>query len=148
MRPREPEGCADFLTALNARPVQTTARGAEPTPVDHLRLDGVEFRPADELRLVTENSLWLLRADTYFRMPKEERFREREWSIEGRLDDCRWHPYRRVWFWIYEGIWLRGRILPVAGPADGVGVYTGCILAIEGSWDEGAHGASAEVCDE
>lgn len=31
---------------------------------------------------------------------------------------------------------IRARILPSVGPADGVGIYTGCILAISGTWDE------------
>jgi hypothetical protein len=51
------------------------------------------------------------------------------------MDDNRWHSYRQAW-WIYDGAWLRARILPSVGPVDGIGIYTGCILAISGTWDE------------
>lgn len=136
MYPIEPAAPADFLPGSNAHPVRWTTPGTLPEPIDHLRLDGVEFRPVGELRLVTERSVWLLRADTYYRMPKEEQAREQDWSIEGRMDDGRSHSYRRAWFWIYDHTWLRARILPSVGPVHGIGIYTGCILAISGTWEE------------
>lgn len=148
MRPRVPNDCADFRKALNPAPVQITAPGADPQPVDHLRLDGVEFRLVGELRLVAERSVWLLHANTYYRMPKEECIREQDYSIDRRVDDGRWHSCRRMWFWIDEGTWLRARI-PASCQAGGRRRHLpGCILAIGGTWDEVANGASAEACDE
>lgn len=72
----------------------------------------------------------------YFRMPRAELARDQERSIAGRMDDDRWHTYRQAWFWIFDGTWLRARILPSVGPVDGIGIYTGCILDISGTWDE------------
>lgn len=134
MYPIEPAEAAGSPPRIHTRQVRWITTGA--VPVNFPRLDGTEFRPLGELRLVTERSVWLLRADTYFRMPKADLARDQDWSIEGRMDDDRWHSYRQAWFWISDGTWLRARILPSVGPVDGVGIHTGCILAISGTWDE------------
>jgi len=134
MYPNEPAGSAGSHPRIHQRQVRWITTGA--IPIDLPRLDGTGFRPVGELRLVTERSVWLLRADTYFRMPREEQTRDQELSIAGRMDDDRWHTYRQAWWWIYDGAWLRARILPAVGPVDGIGIYTGCIQAISGTWDE------------
>ncbi len=134
MYPIEPATSPGSHPRIHQRQVRWITTGA--IPIYLLRLDGTGFRPLGELRLVTERSVWLLRADTYFRMPRAELARDQGSSIAGRMDDDRWHSYRQAWWWVFDGTWLRARILPSVGPVDGSGICTGCILAISGTWDE------------
>ena len=121
---------------LGVVPIHVAAPGLDPVPLDHLRLDGVEFSVSCELRLITERSIWLLRPDSYFRIPQDEGPREQIRSIEGRMDDCRWHEYRRAWFDLENATWLHVRILPAVGPPNGNGIYTGRVQVLSGTWDE------------
>jgi len=117
-------------TPLKAIPVHNGAPG-DPRTFEHLH--GAEFAPLGLLRLVTERAVWLVRWGACYRIPREGLFREEDWSIEVRRSDRRWSGYRQAW-WFYQGIWLRARFLPLAGPAKGAGIFTAPILAIAGSW--------------
>lgn len=118
-------------------------------PIDGRPPEGVvpllgecEFKPREQLSVVTERSLWLVRPDTYCRMPRNETPRPQERSIEGRMDDGRWHPYRRIW-WFRDLAGLGMRIHPVTGPPDGRGIYSGLVVGVLGTWalaDNGAVG--------
>jgi len=90
-----------------------------------------------ELRVVTERSVWLIRPDSYLRLPSSEAPRERHrHAIEDRLDDARWHGLRAGWWcWDVDGE-LRVRLLPAAGPEDGAGIVTGRVTAT-GSTSDG-----------
>jgi hypothetical protein len=94
-----------------------------------------EFSPLGVVRVQTERSIWLLTADHYQRLPREERPRPREVAIEGRLDDAMWHGLRQCWWVTYADGRVALRILPASGPVDGVGVVTGLIEDIEGAWE-------------
>jgi len=97
-------------------------------------VEACEFTPLSIVRVVTENSNWLLTADRYQRLPRTEQPRPAVDSIEGRLDDAHWHEMRRCWWVVYADGAAAVRILPVVGPSDGVGIVTGPIERIEGEW--------------
>ncbi len=121
--------------------IHISAPGIDPVPLHYAGLDGVEIRPDLELRLVTQNSIWLLHADFFRRMSPTERTMAQEAPIEGRIeDDGRWHRYYRAWFRVDSG-WLRVRILPAAGEE----IYTARIVAIGGTWDEIAPGSTEQA---
>jgi hypothetical protein len=95
-----------------------------------------EFKPLGVVRVVTGSSNWLLTPDRYQRLPREERPRPPVGSIDGRLDDARWHGMRRCWWVAYADGARAVRILPTIGPPDGVGVVTGIIATVDGEWVE------------
>lgn len=79
-----------------------------------------------ELRVVTEASIWLIRADTYMRMPRCEQPRPRPES--SALIDHAWHPHTGVWrVTDATGTWLR--ILPPGRPPGASGIQTGLVVA-------------------
>jgi hypothetical protein len=94
-----------------------------------------EFEPLGLVRVQTERSIWLLMPNCYQRLPRVERPRPREVSIEGRLDDATWHGLRRCWWVTYADGHRAIRILPASGPAEGVGVVSGVIEDIDGAWE-------------
>lgn len=94
-----------------------------------------EFCPLGVVRVQTERSVWLLTQDRYQRLPREERPRPREVAIEGRLDDATWHGMRRCWWVTYADGHRAVRILPVSGPAEGIGVISGPIEWVDGESD-------------
>ena len=93
-----------------------------------------EIEPIGMLRVETENSIWFVTSERYQRLPREERPRPAVRSIEGRLADREWHGLRRCWWRAHHDGERQMRLLPEVGRADGVGVITGVIVAVSGSW--------------
>ena len=93
-----------------------------------------EIEPVGMLRVETENSIWFVTSERYQRLPREERRRPAVRSIEHRLADGDWHGLRRCWWRIHHDGARQMRLLPDVGPADGVGVITGLIVAVTGEW--------------
>lgn len=95
----------------------------------------VDFVPVGVVRVFTRSSIWVVVPGRYLRMPRVEAPRPPiKEQIEGRLEDGRWHGFRRAWWERYgpglQCLWL----LPVVGPVDGKGVHSGEIERIEGEW--------------
>ena len=93
-----------------------------------------EIEPIGMLRVETESSIWFVTAERYQRLPREERPRPAVRSIERRLADGEWHRLRRCWWRVHHDGARQMRLLSEVGPADGVGVITGVIVAVSGSW--------------
>jgi hypothetical protein len=87
------------------------------------------------LRIETENSIWFVTSERYQRLPREERPRPAVRSIEQRLADGEWHRLRRCWWRVHDDGARQIRLLPEVGPASGVGVVTGVIVAVIGNWN-------------
>ncbi len=81
----------------------------------------IEFQPVGIVRVETESSIWFVRSDRYQRLPREERPRPPEVSIEGRLTDAQWHGLRRCWWREHSDGETQLRLLPVVGPEAGGG---------------------------
>ena len=96
--------------------------------------DGEPVPLGSPLRVVTDSSVWIIRADAYLRLPRSETPRPETASIGGRLADGRWHGHRGAW-WVADGDRWRIRLLPVAGPPCGVGVITGPIVSCRAAFD-------------
>jgi hypothetical protein len=94
-------------------------------------IEARKFTPLSIVRVVTENSNWLLTADRYQRLPRAEQPRPAVESIDGRLDDAHWHEMKRCWWVVPADGAATVRILPMAGPPDGVGIVTGAIERID-----------------
>lgn len=78
-----------------------------------------------ELRVVTEASVWLIRADTYCRMPRRKEPRH----VPGpELTDGQWHPHVGAWL-VTDAVGFRLRLLPPGSAARGHGIATGLIIA-------------------
>lgn len=93
-----------------------------------------EFEPIGILCVTTERSVWFVTADRYQRMPRNEQPRPPVESIESRLADGQWHGLRRSWWWVHPNGDRQMRLLPTAGPPDGVGVVSSVIVAVKGTW--------------
>lgn len=93
-----------------------------------------EIEPVGMLRVETESSIWFVTPERYQRLPREERPRPEVRSIEHRLADGEWHRLRRCWWRVHHDGSRHVRLLPEVGPADGVGVVTGVVVAVTGSW--------------
>ncbi len=93
-----------------------------------------EFQPVGIVCVTTERSIWFVTAEGYQRLPHEERPRPAVHSIEGRLADGEWHGLRQSWWRAHEDGERQMRLLPEVGPADGVGIVTGVIVAVKGGW--------------
>jgi len=93
-----------------------------------------EIEPVGVLRVETESSIWFVTPERYQRLPREERPRPEVRSIEHRLADGEWHRLRRCWWRVHHDGARQMRLLPEVGPADGVGVITGVIVAVTGRW--------------
>jgi hypothetical protein len=106
-----------------------------------------EIHPLGVLRIETESSIWLVTAERYQRLPRDEQPRPATHSVDGRLADGAWHGFRRCWGRIHHDGERQLRLLPDVGPADGVGVVTGVVLAVGGEWvpaaDADSRGAAA-----
>lgn len=85
------------------------------------------------LRVETESSIWFVTAERYQRRPREERPRPAVRSIEDRLVDGECHGLRRCWWRVHHDGDRQMRLLREVGPADGVGVLTGVIVAVTGN---------------
>ena len=85
----------------------------------------------DELRVVTEASVWLVRPRAYLRMPKTEQARGRPNSPA--LTDNRWHAHEGVWSVTNDAgeLWLR--ILPAGRIPGAHGIETGLIVTASAS---------------
>jgi hypothetical protein len=94
-----------------------------------------EFAPVGLVRVRTESSIWLIGPSKYHRLPQEERPRATPPSDERRLDDAVWHGMRRCWWITYPDGRQALRILPIAGPPEGLGVVSGLIVEISGDWE-------------
>lgn len=84
----------------------------------HLEIDG-------ELRVVTDNSVWLVRAATYCRMPRRE---EPRYVPGPELADGCWHPHVGAWL-VTDALGFRLRLLPPDRADSGHGIATGIIIA-------------------
>lgn len=93
-----------------------------------------EICPVGVLRVETEKSIWFVTSERYQRLPRQERPRPEVRSIEHRLADGAWHRLRRCWWRVHDDGARQMRLLPDVGPADGVGVVTGLIVAVVGDW--------------
>jgi hypothetical protein len=93
-----------------------------------------EIEPVGVLRVETESSSWFVTSERYQRLPREERPRPEVRSIEHRLADGEWHRLRRCWWRVHHDGARQMRLLPEVGPADGVGVVTGVVVAVAGRW--------------
>lgn len=100
-----------------------------------------QFEPIGIVRVTTESSIWLVTPERYQRLPREERPRPPVVSIEGRLADGEWHGLRRCWWRVHADGERQMRLLPEVGPANGVGVVTGVIIAVKGRWASTPTGA-------
>jgi hypothetical protein len=93
-----------------------------------------EFTPVAVLRVVTPNSVWLLTAHRYQRLPRREQVRGALVAIDGRLDDGLRHELHRCWWLIHADGARQVRILPQTGPEDGCGIVTGVVTEVHGEW--------------
>lgn len=75
-----------------------------------------------ELRIVTAQSVWLIRPDRYMRLPRREGPRPHPNSKA--LSDAQWHPHLGVWK-VTDPIGTRYRILPAGRPPGSAGIHTG-----------------------
>lgn len=90
-------------------------------------MESVPLAIDDELRVVTENSVWFLRPDTYCRMPRREEPRH----IPGpELTDGVWHPHVGAWL-VTDGLGSCIRLLPPDRPYGASGIVTGAIVLTE-----------------
>ena len=112
--------------------VPTTDRTATPVAGD-------PFTPDTVTQVTTERSVWLFRPDrsatggAYLRMPRTEAPRPATFSDWDRLEDGTWLAYEYA-RWTDRGLApgeLRLNIKPVIGPVDGVGIFTGCVVAMD-----------------
>lgn len=91
----------------------------------------VEIKPITEMRVVTENSIWLVRPDTFVRMPKVEVEREPFVSTDGAGTDHEWRSYDQAW--IVDSVGAKGwllRVLPSGRPAGSYGLLSSRILSV------------------
>lgn len=75
-----------------------------------------------ELRIVTDQSVWLIRPDRYMRLPRGERPRQPPRSEA--LLDATWQQHVGVWR-VTDSFGTRYRILPAGRPPGSGGIYTG-----------------------
>lgn len=80
-----------------------------------------------EVRVVTANSIWLIRADKYCRMPRIEAPRA---SSAPTMTDGVWHDHVGAWL-VLDGSGPCIRLLPPGRPASAQGVLTSRILDSE-----------------
>lgn len=92
-----------------------------------------EFEPVGVVRVHTESSIWLLTPGRCQRLPREERPGVTPASTYRRLDDAKWHEMRRCWWVTYADGRRSLRILPAAGPPEGLGVVSGLIVEVGGA---------------
>lgn len=77
-----------------------------------------------ELRVVTANSIWLIRETRYLRLPRTEALRPA--GASAALADGRWHEHEGVWL-STDVFGTRLRIFPAGRPPGSLGIYTGDI---------------------
>lgn len=93
-----------------------------------------EFEPIGMLRVTTASSIWFVTRDRYQRIPRKERPRPTQRSVEGRLVDGQWHELRRCWWRVHPDGARLLRLLPETGPSDGEGLISGLVLDVRGDW--------------
>lgn len=121
----------------NTRTPNAEEAVAPPTNVHRMEVRAFldeEIEPVGVLRVETENSIWFVTSERYQRLSREERPRPAVRSIEHRLADAAWHRLHRCWWRVHDDGARQMRLLPEVGPADGVGVVTGLIVAVVGDW--------------
>lgn len=84
-----------------------------------------ELEISDEVRVVTENSVWLLRPDEYCRLPRREQPRRAPSPL---LTDAVWHPHVGVWL-VTDAFGSYLRLMPAGLPPGAHGVMSGVIVA-------------------
>lgn len=115
--------------ALCTVPMVTTARAVR---VSHstgtIRLmKTIPLEIVGELRVVTTNSVWLVRADRYCRMPRIEAPRR---ASSPAMVDAVWHPHVGAWL-VLERPGPCIRLLPPDRPVGAHGIVTGTIITCE-----------------
>ena len=93
-----------------------------------------EFDPIGMLRVTTASSIWFVTRDRYQRIPRVERPRPPQQSVEDRLVDGQWHGLRQSFWRVHPDGARQMRLLPQAGPADGEGLISGLVLDVVGDW--------------
>mgnify|MGYP005609898941 CR=1 FL=1 len=91
----------------------------------------VELHPLTEVRVFTLNSIWLVRPETYIRMPRVEGDRPETLSIDGKLADNVWHEQGGAWILdsVGNGGWVL-RVLPSRRPAGSYGLLSSLIESV------------------
>lgn len=90
-------------------------------------MESVPLDIDDELRVLTGNSVWLIRPDAYCRMPRREEPRH----VPGReLADGVWHPHVGAWL-VTDALGSCIRLLPPGRPYGASGIVTGAVLRSE-----------------
>lgn len=91
----------------------------------------MELHPLTEVRVFTLNSIWLVRPETYLRMPRVEGDRPETLSIDGKLADNVWHEHVGAWILdsVGNGGWVL-RILPAGRPAGSYGTLSSLIESV------------------
>lgn len=97
------------------------------------RSELVGWAPVGEVRVTTENSVWLLRDGWYQRFPKAEGPRPFGQETGGRVSDGTWIPQHGL-FWFTDRDGDRMKIWPSIGHTIN-GVNTGIIETVTGDWD-------------
>ena len=92
---------------------------------------GARLDITGELVARSENSMWIVRPDTYCRMPLIEGAQLQEPSLDDALDDLVWHDHVGV-FLVDDLDDVRLRIVPAGRPAGAFGVVTGSLTVLRG----------------
>lgn len=93
---------------------------------------GMEYQleVLSEVTVVTANSIYLVRPQTYIRMPRHEESRPQPYSLDGKLKDNEWFTHDGVWVMTNDDDPWRLRILP-SGRFEGArGLITSDVEAI------------------
>lgn len=91
----------------------------------------VELHPLTEVRVFTLNSIWLVRPDTYIRMPRVEGDRPETLSLDGKLMDNIWHEH--IGAWIIDSVGTGGwvlRVLPSGRPEGSYGLLSSLVESV------------------
>lgn len=82
----------------------------------------------EEVTYLTENSIWIIREDTYCRLPKVEQKRH---AYSPALEDAIWHSHEGVWEVPYEfdNEIVCLRVLPAGRPLGSFGLISSPIVS-------------------
>lgn len=83
----------------------------------------------DELRVITERSIWIIQDGRYARFPRVEAPRPTTTSIDDAVDDAVWHDHVGLWRLTNSDGTQQIRILPAGRPEGSYGIATGVIEA-------------------
>jgi hypothetical protein len=84
-----------------------------------------------QVRVVTGSSIWLVRPDTYLRLPRNEGPRRQIDDLDGAARDAEWHEHEGVWV-LAHGEVMKLRILPAGRPTGSSGLITGPVVQMTG----------------